>query len=56
MGRTLKERIGRIEKRLLEEALAERGGNQTRTAEDLGLTRQGLIKKMERYGIKGRGR
>ena len=52
---TLKEQIGRIERRLLEEALEKNGWNQTRTAEQLGLTRQGLIKKLQRYGIKGRG-
>jgi DNA-binding NtrC family response regulator len=44
----------RIERQLVCEALAENDGNQTRTAEKLGISRQGLIKKMNQYGIKGR--
>jgi len=52
---TLKETMGQIERRLLEEALERDDWNQTRTAEHLGLTRQGLIKKLQKYGIKGRG-
>ena len=53
-GGPLKERIDRIERRLIQEALGQNGGNQTRTAEHLGLTRQGLIKKMQRHGVKSR--
>ena len=53
-GGPLKERIDRIERRLIQEALAQNGGNQTRTAEHLGLTRQGLVKKMQRHGVKSR--
>ena len=39
------------EKRLLFDALQRHGGNQVHTAKALGLSRQGLIKKMKRHGI-----
>ena len=39
------------EKRLLFDALRQHGGNQVQTAKSLGLSRQGLIKKMKRHGI-----
>jgi DNA-binding NtrC family response regulator len=52
---TLKGRMEQVERRFLEEALGQNNWNQTRTAEVLGLTRQGLIKKLQRYGIRGRG-
>lgn len=51
---TLKGRLEQVERRFLEEALGQNNWNQTRTAEVLGLTRQGLIKKLQRYGIRGR--
>jgi DNA-binding NtrC family response regulator len=40
-----------LEKRLIRETLHTCQSNQQRTAERLGLSRQGLIKKMKRYGI-----
>ncbi len=47
----LKERVEALEKRLIREALRDHGGNRTRTAAALGLSRQGLIKKLKRYGF-----
>ena len=38
-----------------EEALAATHGNQTHAAARLGISRRGLIYKMERYGLKRRG-
>lgn len=35
----------------IQETLEKTGWNQTRAAEQRGLSRQGLLKKMQRYGI-----
>jgi DNA-binding NtrC family response regulator len=43
--------IERHEKRLIEIALRRAGGNKTRAAEMLGLTRRALYSRMERLGI-----
>ena len=43
------------ERRFVEVALARAGGNRSRAARDLGLTRQGLLKALERLGIVGNG-
>ncbi len=40
-----------FEKRFLNEALARSDYNQTRTAEEIGLSRQGLFKLMKKHGI-----
>ncbi len=48
---TLRPRVERLERALLREALSRSGGNQTRAAEALGLSRFGLQKKMRRYQI-----
>ncbi len=48
---TLKDMIEHIEKWLLIEALREHGGNKSATAKDLGITREGLHKKLKGYGI-----
>jgi two-component system response regulator AtoC len=48
---SLKETVAVLEKRLISEALQARRYNQQQTARALGLSRQGLIKKMKRYGI-----
>ena len=39
------------EKELIEQALLEAGGNKTRAAERLGMSREGLRKKLKRLGI-----
>ncbi len=41
-----------LEKGMILEALDACHNNQLRTAAKLGLSRQGLIKKMKRYGMK----
>jgi two-component system response regulator HupR/HoxA len=48
---TLKESMERTEKAFIEKALEESGGNQTRAARRLGISRVWLRKKMERYGL-----
>lgn len=48
---SLKETVAEIEKRMILEALQACRHNQQRAARMLGLSRQGLIKKMKRYGI-----
>lgn len=48
---TLKERVERMEARILRDALTRAGWNKSRAAEELGLSRVGLRAKLERYGI-----
>ena len=48
---TLQERVEALERRELEAALAKFHGNRTKTAEALGLSRQGLLNKLGRYGL-----
>jgi Nif-specific regulatory protein len=48
----LKDTVASLEKRLIAEALQARRNNQQQTAKLLGLSRQGLIKKMKRYGLR----
>jgi Nif-specific regulatory protein len=48
---TLKDMMEEIERWLLAEALREHGGNKTKTAETLGITREGLHKKLAKYGM-----
>ena len=50
-GSTLAEQIERLERRAIQAGLAAEGGNRSRTAERLGLSRQGLLNKMARYGL-----
>jgi DNA-binding NtrC family response regulator len=49
---TLKETVVALEKDLITEALQTCKQNQLQTAKALGLSRQGLIKKIKRYAIK----
>ncbi len=48
---TLKDQMEHIEKWLLIEALREHNGNKSATAKTLGITREGLHKKLKGYGI-----
>lgn len=48
---TLKDQMEHIEKWLLIEALREHHGNKSATAKTLGITREGLHKKLKGYGI-----
>ena len=47
----LKDRVEEVERWMLTEALREHGGNKTKTAETLGMTREGLHKKLAKYGL-----
>ena len=48
---TLAEKVAALERREIEAALTRSHGNRTHAAEALGLSRQGLLKKMARYGV-----
>ena len=50
-GETLRESMSRIEAWLIRRALDQHGGRRTTTARKLGVTREGLYKKMKRLGI-----
>lgn len=46
-----KGRLYEVEKNLIIQVLSETNDNQTQTAKQLGISREGLRKKMKRYGI-----
>ena len=46
----LREDIERLERQSLKEALERHGGNKSRTAEALGISRKTLFRKLKRYG------
>ena len=48
---TLPEVIARVERELIQRALAACGGNRAQAAERLGIRRQLLYQKLERYGL-----
>jgi transcriptional regulator with GAF, ATPase, and Fis domain len=48
---TLKEMIEQVERWLITEALRDHGNNKTRTAATLGITREGLHKKLAKFGL-----
>jgi DNA-binding NtrC family response regulator len=50
-GGTLDEKIEALERREIAAALAASGGNKSHTAQRLGLSRQGLLNKIYRYGL-----
>jgi two-component system response regulator HupR/HoxA len=50
-GSSLKDVVEGVEKRKIVEAIERTKGNKSRAAEILGLSRLGLRKKMERYGL-----
>jgi transcriptional regulator with PAS, ATPase and Fis domain len=49
---TLRERLDAVERGLIMETLCSWNGNQTRAAQALGLSRQGLIKKIRRHELR----
>jgi transcriptional regulator with PAS, ATPase and Fis domain len=51
-GETLRETLDRIEAWLIRRALDAHGGRRAATARSLGITREGLYKKMQRFGIR----
>ncbi|MDH3685598.1 MAG: sigma 54-interacting transcriptional regulator [Myxococcales bacterium] len=50
-GETLRDSLQRVEAWLIRRALERAGGGRTVTARGLGITREGLYKKMKRLGI-----
>ena len=48
---TLKQMVEALEKSVLIRLLEKHDGNKTRVAKELGLSRYGLMKKMQRYGF-----
>ena len=48
---TLSDAVSALERKVVSEALAEEGGNRTRTAERLGITRKTLLAKIALYGF-----
>ena len=48
---SIPDQVKALEIKLIERALAESNGNRVKAAESLGITRQGLHKKMKRYGL-----
>ncbi|NUP11842.1 MAG: sigma-54-dependent Fis family transcriptional regulator [Polyangiaceae bacterium] len=50
-GRTLEEKIAALERREIADALSATGNNRSQAAQRLGLSRQGLLNKLARYGI-----
>ncbi len=49
-GGSMPDAVRRLEKAMIADALRRFAGNRTRAAEELGITRQGLLKKLKRYG------
>ncbi|XXX75592.1 helix-turn-helix domain-containing protein [Sorangium sp. So ce134] len=51
-GATLEEKIAALERREIAAALRATQGNRSQAAARLGLSRQGLLNKMDRHGLK----
>jgi transcriptional regulator with GAF, ATPase, and Fis domain len=47
----LKDQLDQVERWILGEALREHGNNKSATARDLGITREGLHKKLSKFGM-----
>ena len=50
-GETLPDAVRRLELTMIEKTLKHFSGNRTRSAAVLGITRQGLLKKMKRHAL-----
>ncbi len=48
---TLADALAEVERRMISEAMRKHGGNISRAARELGLTRRGLYLKLERYDL-----
>jgi len=48
---TLADALEEVERRMIADALRKHGGNISRAARELGLTRRGLYLKLERYQL-----
>ncbi|MFC3149433.1 sigma-54-dependent transcriptional regulator [Litoribrevibacter euphylliae] len=51
LDKPLEEQVSALEIRLIQAAMAANDNNKTRSAQQLGITRQGLINKINRYGL-----
>jgi DNA-binding NtrC family response regulator len=51
-GATLEDKIAALERREIAAALTATSGNRSHAAQRLGLSRQGLLNKMDRHGLK----
>lgn len=49
--KNLKEAVEELERKMIAASLEKNDWNQTQAAKDLGLSRQGLIKKLQRYNL-----
>ncbi|MGA7414208.1 MAG: helix-turn-helix domain-containing protein, partial [Bryobacteraceae bacterium] len=54
LQRGWKENLERLEKTLIERALAETQGNKSKAAEVLGIHRRLLYEKLRQYGLEGK--
>ena len=52
LGMTLKAQLDELERRIIRRTLTRLGGKRVAAAKELGLTRQGLGKKIDRLGVK----
>jgi DNA-binding NtrC family response regulator len=50
-GGTLADALAEVERRMISDALRRHGGNISRAARELGLTRRGLYLKLERHAL-----
>ena len=48
---SLNEAVGALERKLIQAALDACGGNKLKAAQRLGLSRQGLFKKLKKLGL-----
>ena len=53
-GSSFRDRVESVEQRSIEEALAAEGGNQTRAAKRLGVSRRTLVYKLDKYDLRPR--
>ncbi len=51
IGKTLREIVAQVEAQVIRRTLANNAGRRARSARDLGITREGLYKKMKRLGV-----
>jgi DNA-binding NtrC family response regulator len=49
--KNLKDAIEELERKMIYDCMEGCGWNQTQAAKELGLSRQGLIKKLSRYNL-----
>ncbi|MFN8389348.1 MAG: sigma-54 dependent transcriptional regulator [Bdellovibrionota bacterium] len=55
-GKTLKQAIEEVERKMIQEALGRLGGNKSSAAKELGISRSSLIAKVQEYGLEPKER